>query len=137
MKGRKRLAAAMEQRKELEHAGESEDRKRLRRGWCCGSEGFRQELLELIGHKQGKEHYGEELRESDEQKAERLVKEMLDKNGWLEEELKRRRKGDGKKAGLAARLRRETALTWEWIARRLTMGHWRTAANAVRKHNQR
>jgi len=34
---------------------------------------------------------------------------------------------------MAARLRRETTMTWEWIAKRLGMGHWRTAANAVRK----
>jgi hypothetical protein len=31
------------------------------------------------------------------------------------------------------RLRAETTMTWGWIARRLEMGHWRTAANAVRR----
>ena len=43
-----------------------------------------------------------------------------------------RRKGDKKKAEMAARLRKETTMSWPWIARRLAMGHWRTAANAVR-----
>jgi hypothetical protein len=46
--------------------------------------------------------------------------------------MKQRRKGDAKKAMMAARLRRETTMTCEWIAKRLSMGHWRTAANAAR-----
>ncbi|HXT40406.1 MAG TPA: hypothetical protein VN887_10315 [Candidatus Angelobacter sp.] len=45
---------------------------------------FREELLELIGEKQGKQHHGEELRESDEQKAERLRGEMLIERGGLD-----------------------------------------------------
>lgn len=130
--GRRQLEQAMEQRKELEWSRESEDWKRLRRGWCWGPKEFREEILELIGHKQGQHHYGEELKESDEQKAERLVGGMLRKEKWSEEDLKRRRKGDPKKARMAAKLRSETAMTWQWIAERLAMGHWRTAANAAR-----
>jgi hypothetical protein len=38
------------------------------------------------------------LKESDEQRAERLVGEMLRKAGWAEDELKRRRKIDAEKA---------------------------------------
>lgn len=130
--GRRLLERGMEQRKELEFSKDGEDWERLRRGWCWGPKEFREEMLELIGEKQGKQHHGEELRESEEQRAERLVREMLGKAGWTEEELKRRRKGDKKKAGMAARLRKETTMNWAWIAKRLTMGHWRTAANAVR-----
>lgn len=130
--GRRQLEQAMEQRKELEWSRASGDWKRLRNGWCWGPEEFRQEMLELIGQKRGQHHYGEELKESETQKAERLVGEMLHKAGWSEEELQRRRKGDRKKARMAAKLRSETAMTWPWIAKRLAMGHWRTAANAVR-----
>lgn len=86
----------------------------------------------MIGQKQGRQHYGEELKESDEQKAERLIGEMLRKNGWAESELGRRRKGDARKVRMAVRLRAETTMTWPWIAEHLAMGHWRTAANAVR-----
>jgi hypothetical protein len=111
---------------------ESGDWKRLRRGWCWGPKEFREEILELLGQKRGQHHYGEELKESDKQKAERLIGEMLRKAKWSEDELKHRRKGDPKKALLAAKLRSETAMTWQWIAQRLAMGHWRTAANAVR-----
>jgi len=131
--GRRQLEQAMEQRKELGMSKESGDWKRLRRGWCWGPQGFREELLELIGQKRGKQHYGEELRESDERKAQRLVAGMLRQEGWTEEELKVRRKGDRKKARMAARLRAETAMTWAWIAERLAMGHWRSALNATRR----
>jgi hypothetical protein len=62
-------------------------------------------LLELIAEKQGRRHYREELKESDEQKAERLVKEILTQARCTEADLKRRRKGDRKKARMAARLR--------------------------------
>ena len=130
--GRRQLEQAMEQRKELERSRENGDWKRLRRGWCWGPKEFREQLLERIGEKQSKAHYGEELRESDEQKAQRLVADMLRRDGWTEEELKTRRKGDGKKTRMAARLRKETTMTWHWIAQRLEMGHWRTAFNATR-----
>jgi hypothetical protein len=33
---------------------------------------------------------------------------------------------------MAAALRAGTTMTWSWIAKKLDMGHWRTAANAVR-----
>jgi len=133
--GRRQLEQGMERRKQLEASKETGDWKKLRRGWCWGPKGFREELLELIGQKQGQQHYGEELKESDEQRAQRLAAEMLRKAGWTEGELKRRRKGDPKKARMAARLRAETPMTWRWITKRLVMGHWRTASNAARQHH--
>jgi len=130
--GRRRLEQAMEQRVGLERSKEGADWKLLRRGWCWGAKGFREELLELIADKRGPQHYGEELRESEEHKAEGLMRELLKQARWTEGDLKRRRKGDPKKARMAARLRAETTMTWAWISARLQMGHWRTAANAAR-----
>jgi hypothetical protein len=46
--------------------------------------------------------------------------------------LKRRKKGDPAKAEIAQRLRQETTVTWEWIARGLIMGASGYAANCVR-----
>jgi hypothetical protein len=71
--------------------------------------------------------------ESAEAGAERLVAEGLGQAGWRESDLRLRRKGDGVKVELARRLRRETTQGWQWIATRLQMGHWRTAANAIRR----
>lgn len=130
--GRRQLEQGMECRKELEVSQETGDWKKLRRGWCWGPRGFREELLEMIGQRQGPQHYGEDLRESDEHRAEGLVSEWLRREGWTEAELRRRRKGDPKKACMARRLRAETVMTWAWIANRLAMGHWRTASNAAR-----
>ena len=130
--GRRELEIGMEQRREMEGSKENGDWNRLRRGWCWGGEEFRETLLELIGRKHGRQHHGEELKESDEQKAERLVSRALEQKGWKEGELKRRRKGDPAKARLASELRAQTTMTWPWIANRLAMGHWRTAANSVR-----
>jgi len=130
--GRRQLEQSMEQRKELEWRQETADWQRLRRGWCWGAKSFREEMLELIGEQQGGQHHGEELQESDEQQAERLVGELLRAAGWTEKELRERRKGDKRKVRMTGRLRAETTMSWHWIAQRLAMGHWRTAANAVR-----
>ena len=97
-----------------------------------GRNDIRDNLLERIGEKKGAQHHGEELRQSDEQKARRLIAEILSKIEWSEKGLGRHPKGDWKKAKMAARLRAETPMTWRWIAEQLAMGHWRTAANAVR-----
>ena len=51
---------------------------------------------------------------------------------WTEEDLAGARKGDAVKVTIARRLRRDTTAGWKWIAVRLKMGHWRSAANAVR-----
>jgi hypothetical protein len=126
------IEKAMEQCRELELARENGDWKRLRRGWCLGPKEFREELLDRIEEKRGKQHLGRELKESDEQKAERLVMQMLRRQRWTFERLRRQPKGNKVKATMAKQLREGTTMTWLWIARRLEMGHWRTAANAVR-----
>ena len=130
--GRRRFEQVMEERKGQERNHSSEAWKALRRGWCIGEEAFREELLARVSAKQGDQHYGEAVREAVEQKAERLVKEMLAAARVPESELRRRRKGDALKVRLATRLRQETTMTWKWIAARLAMGHWRSAANCVR-----
>jgi len=131
---RRRLELAMAQRQELDRS--NEDWKRLRRGWCLGPKEFREELLEMIEEQKGQQHYGEEIREKDEQRAARLIAGAMRKWHWKRAELKARRKGDRRKVELARRLREETTMTWQWIAERLVMGHWRTAYNAVHHSNE-
>ena len=67
-------------------------------------------------------HYGEELQESAEAKAERLVAAEMKRRKWDANTLTQRRKGDRAKLALARRLREETTMTLEWIAERLRMG---------------
>jgi hypothetical protein len=42
------------------------------------------------------------------------------------------RKPDKRKVKMALRLRRETTMTWDWIANQLAMGAGGSTANAVR-----
>lgn len=131
-RGRQEFQKAMEDRKKQVMARKDDDWTKLRRGWCWGAEGFREELLEMIAQKQGNHHHGGELRESALQKAERLLEEMLEKAGIDPKALPGRRKGDRSKIRMAVALRAQTTMPWKWIAEKLAMGHWRTAANAVR-----
>jgi len=115
--GRQQFQRRMEWRRAAED-GEQFDP--LLRGWCLGSEAFRQELLGQM--EAGPEHYGEEIRESGEQKARRLIREELKKLGWREEDLGKRPKADREKVRMALRLRRESTMTLGWIAGALRMG---------------
>jgi len=87
-----------------------------------GEQALKEELLDAVSRLAGAEHYGEELRESAEEKAERLIAEELDRKGWKEADLEWRAKGDAFKGRLARKLREQTTVTVAWIARRLHMG---------------
>jgi hypothetical protein len=115
--------AEFEKRMELRRASETEEEfSPLLRGWCLGSEAFRRELLAQMSERVGPEHYGAEIRESAQQKAERLVQQELKIIGWTEAVLAARPKGAPQKLRIALRLRRETTMTLAWIAQRLQMG---------------
>lgn len=115
----RQFSAVMEARRQGELEKEF---KPLRRGWCLGSKQFRADMLKYIEQQKGKWHYGEELRESANAKAERLLGEALRVNGVAEAELKTWRKGHPYKLNLARRLRAETTVTVRWVAERLHMG---------------
>jgi REP element-mobilizing transposase RayT len=117
--GRAELERRMEWRRGTE---DGQEFKPLTRGWCHGSEAFRKELLAQMSEQASSEHYGEEIRESAEEKANRVLKQELEKLGWGSEELARRRKGAPEKVRIALRLRRETTMTLAWIAECLRMG---------------
>ncbi len=115
--GREHFAACLEARRRAEANGEFEPR-----DWCYGSEEFRQELLNQVSHLASSRHAGEEIRQSALAKAQRIAAEELGAMHWTEQDLLGRRKGDPQKVRIAARLRRETTMTLEWIANRLHMG---------------
>ncbi len=115
--GRREFAGRVEARRRAEGAGEYEPA-----GWYLGSEEFRQELLAQVSEQASPKHTGEDIRQSAQAKAERVVQEELTRLGWAEPDLQSHRKGDGRKVSIAARLRRETTMTLAWIAERLHMG---------------
>jgi REP element-mobilizing transposase RayT len=126
--GRRQFERVMEARRAQ---AQPEAYRRIRRGWCWGEEAFRKELLAQVEEKRGASHYGAELQESATVKAERLVREGLQKLGWPEAELAMRPKGDKAKVQLALKLRAETPMTLKWIAARLQMGTGASLSNLL------
>jgi putative transposase len=124
----RQFAAVMEARRQGE---EEQQFKPLRRGWCLGSQKFRAETLEYIQQQKGKWHYGKELRESAQAKAERLIGEACRVEAVSQEQLGRWRKGHPFKVKLALKLRTHTTVTVEWIAERLQMGTREHAAHLL------
>lgn len=118
--GRHRMEEAVEERRGAEtgHAAYYA----IRRGWFLGEAALKQELLAQMGQGFRAHHGGQERQESAEEQAERVVREELERVGWGQVELERRRKGDHGKVRIARRLRAETTMTLDWIARRLEMG---------------
>jgi len=133
--GRRVFEQRMEERRR--QADGPETWKPLRRGWCLGEKAFRKELLAQVSERRGAHHYGTELQEGEEEKAERLVSEELARRKWTEEELGEKPKTDRQKARIAWRLRRETTMTMAWIARRLQMGSVNTLKNTLRLADSR
>jgi hypothetical protein len=126
--GRRQFEKQMEIRRRQEM---EEEWQKIRRGWCLGSGTFRVKLLEMIEGKIKGSHFGAERLESAEHHGLRLIAQELDRQGWTEEELERRKKSDPVKVSLALRLRRETTLTVKWIAEHLQMGSWEYASRLL------
>lgn len=137
--GREQLACYLETRRSQE---EEQDYKALRRGWCLGSDTFRQALLGSVHTQATESHHAQTRQETIVEKARRLMAEELDKLGWTSTELAARSKGDARKIKIARRLRAETAVTLKWIAAELHMGTWTHVSNLLAqpeqtdKHNQ-
>ena len=131
--GRRQFGLQMERRRAEESAADYEA---IRRDWMLGSEAFRQELLAAVVERVGPSHYGTERQETGVQKAERIVKEEIERLGWAEEELRARRKGHRAKVMLARRLRQETTMSLKWIAERLHMGSWTYVSNLLNEQPQ-
>jgi len=117
--GRRHLEEALEARRDAE---DGNNYKPIRRGWYFGERTLKEELLSAVNAQAGGWHYGEELRESEEAKAERIVAEELKRRNWDAGTLAELRKGDPGKIAIAHRVRKETTMTLEWIAERLKVG---------------
>ena len=96
---------------------------RIRRGWCLGSEVFKQRLLERLELQGQRESFsGPATRDHDEREAERMVQAGLAHLGLSEAQLPKLPTGAIEKSLLAWLVRRHTAVPNAWIARRLQMG---------------
>jgi len=52
-----------------------------------GTKAFRKELLAQVSEQRGAHYYGPELQEGEEERAERLVRGELARQGWAEQDL--------------------------------------------------
>lgn len=102
--------------------GDEQALKALRRGWCLGSQEFKQGKLEELDGQVSQHHFGQMRLEVAQAKAERIIAEELGRLGWPESELALRRKRDPDKLQIAMRLRKETTLSVKDIAARLQLG---------------
>jgi REP element-mobilizing transposase RayT len=126
--GRREFARLTEARRREDLADEF---KPVERGWCLGSEEFRQELLASAAGRFRATHYGAERREAQESKALRWLREEMDRLGGDGRALRQAGKGDERKVRLAARIRKETTLSMKWIAQHLEMGSWTHVSNLL------
>ena len=106
--GRRRFGEVREQRQK-EELPEAEW-KAIERGWRRGEEGFRAELLAQVRELRA-EHYGEEVRQAEEERALAIVKKEPEARGWKEKRRIERREGDPEKLKIAVHSRRETTMT--------------------------
>jgi hypothetical protein len=110
----------MEQRR---NEGESpETLASLRRGWRLGAADFLQRLTEKLGRRGQSHELARERRETDTERADQIVRQGLQEVGWSEADLDHHPKGHPHKTALAQKLRRETPMTRDWIAKRLRIG---------------
>jgi putative transposase len=127
--GREQFGVYMEARRKAEQTEEGE---KLPRGWCVGSDRFRQELLEQMTTMAQSRFAGPEWRETNEKKAERILSEELNGRGWQAQQLGELPKADPEKLKIAQRLRTETSVSLKWIAERLSMGAPAYLGNCLR-----
>ena len=126
--GRRQFEERMELRRQAEE--EPGQVARWRRGWCLGSAGYREEMLERAGAKAASNREDSQRRlESAEARGRKILAEELKRRQGTERELKERRKSDPEKLAMATRLREETRLPMRKIAQLVGLGTT-NAANA-------
>jgi REP element-mobilizing transposase RayT len=126
--GRHAYAERMRGRAVEERAGrETRPRAALSRGWCLGSESFRERVLRLWEAKNAERKAPEmdaSLRlDHGKEQASQLLREGLSWWGLQEDELAGLKKSDPRKVALATLIRRKTTVPNQWIADALHLGH--------------
>jgi putative transposase len=132
---RNRLEFARRMEAKCGEVSRPEDLELIRRGWHFGAEDFLARVIDRLSKAATEHHYAKERVETDQEKAERIVRVGLKRLRWGEEQLRLRRKSDPKKIALAKELRNRTSVSLKWIAERLQMGSWSHVSNLLRKAN--
>ncbi len=110
----------------------------LRRGWCLGSESFRERMLRLLDLGAEKlprrsPRDARVWREHGEEEAGRLIAAGLRYFGLAKMDLPALRKSDERKLVLAALVRQRTNVSNAWLAEALQLGHISRVSHALRQ----
>jgi hypothetical protein len=106
---------------------------RIRRGWSFGAQDFIARLLDRMPGSVSEHHHAREWSQTDEQKAEAIIRARLKELGWAKTGLEARRKSDPQKVALARDLRGQTTVSLKWIAQRLEIGACMHVSNLLRQ----
>lgn len=109
----------------------------LRRGWCFGSEEFREKLVRLAGERASSNanYRSSPLgREHGERAAEAVLKAGLKHHGFKLDRLQELSGGDPRKQELAWALAKHTTVPQDWIATRLGLGSASHVSHRVARH---
>ena len=126
--GRRTYRNVLDTRAAEERGGgaiEEEMLKALRRGWCFGSEEFREALLEKLKNPESSaraNHARAITKCHNEREAVRLLAIGLAQLGIHAEDLRDLPKGSAEKIALATLVKQRTSVTNSWLAERLNMG---------------
>lgn len=115
-----------------------EEWKPLRRGWYCGSEDFRDWLMDRVDAgmkgKKRDSYKAEGMRGHDEKEAARLLSTALKMLNIRLEDLRGMRQSNAIKQAVAWWIRSQTIVRDEWICRELEMGHRVNISRAVKRY---
>jgi hypothetical protein len=140
--GRRHYAEGMRARAVAELAGAGAGcatRAELRRGWCLGGESFRERMLRLLAATAEKLPRGRAAvdatvrRSHGEEEARHILRAGSELFGLDTEALRTLKKGETRKAAIAALIRERTAVPNAWIARELHLGHFSRVSHCVRR----
>jgi hypothetical protein len=115
---------------------EAEEWRNLRRGWCFGSESFRDRLMDRItgvvsGRKRASYRH-EGMRRHDESEAGALLLRCLERLKLSAEALACLKQSDPRKQAVAWLIKTRTIAGDEWIMEHMSMGHRSNVGRAVR-----
>ena len=111
--------------------------KRMNRGWCIGSRGFKKDLARDYFHNHGAIHMEHaELRELNELRWEGYLEASLKALSKNEADLESARKSQRWKLAIAASMKRETSVTNQWLSEHLYMGAPNAISSACGKYER-
>ena len=110
--------------------------KPLKRGWCLGSDSFRERVLDSLQGRPGENLRGNQRRDHGQHTAEVLLAAGLERLGLREADVLNRKSTDAEKQALAWLLTKHTTVTGQWVAQRLSMGHRVNASRAIRRFDR-